>query len=130
MDLFKVENLPELVEGQPYNASQYDATKDLWPSPKDPYKAAALLQWTGDDVNYKEDWNVLRDMTDDEEYCDKVLLAHMVASQLALAAWTRMYHKEDTKSRYSLACLDGWDLYIIGQKARSSFKNRTNLLLP
>jgi hypothetical protein len=29
MDLFKVENLPELVEGQPYNASQYDATKDL-----------------------------------------------------------------------------------------------------
>jgi selenide,water dikinase len=87
MDLFKAENLPELVEGQPYDGSQYDATKDPRPSPKDPYEAAALLQRTDDDVDYKEAWNVLRDMSEDEEYRDKVLLAHsMSASQLALVA--------------------------------------------
>lgn len=72
MDLFKEENLPELVEGQPYDTSQYDAVVER-PSPKEPSDAAALLQRTDDDVDFQEAWDVLRDMAGDVDYQKKVL---------------------------------------------------------
>jgi selenide,water dikinase len=72
MDIFKEENLPELVEGQPYDTSEYDATNDR-PPPMEPSEAAALLQRTDDDVDFKAAWNVLRDMAQDEEYQKSVL---------------------------------------------------------
>jgi pyridine nucleotide-disulfide oxidoreductase family protein len=73
MNLFKAKNLPKLVEGQPYNTSEYDATQGERPAPKEPSEAAALLQRTDDDVDFQEAWDVLRDMTQDEEYKKKVL---------------------------------------------------------
>jgi len=72
MNLFKVENLPELVEGQPYDTSEYDATGER-PPPRVPTEAAALLQRTDDDVDFQEAWNVLRDMAADKAYEEEVL---------------------------------------------------------
>jgi hypothetical protein len=73
MNLFKKENLPELVEGQPYDTSQYDAVYGDRPKPKDAIDAAVLLQRSDEDVDFEEAWNVLRDMKEDEEYQMKVL---------------------------------------------------------
>lgn len=86
MDLFKVENLPSLTseeeendnaddddKSQEYDTSQYDAVDVERPPKKDPYDAAELLQRTDDDVNFQEAWDVLRDMSSDEEYRQSVL---------------------------------------------------------
>mmetsp|Transcript_26831 Transcript_26831/g.65216 ORF Transcript_26831/g.65216 Transcript_26831/m.65216 type:complete len:547 (+) Transcript_26831:387-2027(+) len=72
MNLFKAENLPELVEGKPYDNSQYDVTGDRRP-PLDPIDAAAIWRRTDEDVNFQEAWDVLRDMAADEQYKDSVL---------------------------------------------------------
>lgn len=72
MNLFKVENLPKLVKGKPYDTSQYDATQERRP-PIDASEAAALLQRTDDDVDFQEAWDVIRDMADDETYRESVL---------------------------------------------------------
>ncbi|KAL3936261.1 MAG: hypothetical protein SGBAC_008387 [Bacillariaceae sp.] len=72
MNLFKAENLPELVEGQPYDTSQYDATGERRP-PLDPIDAAAIWRRTDEDVNFQEAWDVLRDMAADENYKNSVL---------------------------------------------------------
>lgn len=72
MDLFKLENLPELVPGQPYDTSQYDAVS-YRPPPIPATEAAAILKRTDDDVDYETAWNVLRDMAQDDTYKDTVL---------------------------------------------------------
>eukprot|EP00533_Pseudo-nitzschia_delicatissima_P012580 CAMPEP_0197268120 /NCGR_PEP_ID=MMETSP1432-20130617/3981_1 /TAXON_ID=44447 /ORGANISM="Pseudo-nitzschia delicatissima, Strain UNC1205" /LENGTH=509 /DNA_ID=CAMNT_0042733139 /DNA_START=202 /DNA_END=1731 /DNA_ORIENTATION=+ len=72
LDLFKLENLPELIRGQPYDTSQYDAVCNR-PSPISPEEAAALLQRTDDNVDFNKAWNVLRDMAQDEVYQNNVL---------------------------------------------------------
>jgi selenide,water dikinase len=84
MNLFKAENLTELVEGEPYNTLQYDAVVGERPPPKEPSEAAALLQRTDDDVDFQEAWDVLRDMTGDEEYQKKVL-EHMPEVDVCVA---------------------------------------------
>ena len=72
LDLFKLENLPELIRRQPYDTSQYDAVCNR-PSPISPEEAAALLQRTDDNVDFNKAWNVLRDMAQDEVYQNNVL---------------------------------------------------------
>lgn len=72
MDLFRKENLPELVEGQPYDTSQYDASPKR-PSPLPANQAAELLKRSDDSVDFRTAWNVLRDMADDNVYRDSVL---------------------------------------------------------
>ncbi len=72
LDLFKLENLPELIHGQPYDTSQYDASSNR-PFPIPPVEAAALLQRTDDDVDFNRAWNVIRDMADDTVYQNSVL---------------------------------------------------------
>ena len=72
MDLFKKENLPELLEGQPYNTAQYDVSVDR-PSPIPSIDAAILLKRTDDDVDFRKAWNVVRDMAADDTYRDDVL---------------------------------------------------------
>lgn len=72
LDLFKLENLPELIRGQPYDTSQYDTSLNR-PSPIPPVEAAMLLQRTDDDVDFNRAWNVLRDMADDTAYQNNVL---------------------------------------------------------
>lgn len=72
MNLFRVDKLPKLVEGQAYDTSQYDATSERRP-PIEASEAAILLQRTDDDVPFREAWDVLRDMTVDEEYRDLVI---------------------------------------------------------
>ena len=72
MNLFKVENLPKLVPGKPYDTSQYDARKKRRP-PINPMEAAALLEWSNEDIDFEQAWDVLRDMTEDEMYRDSVL---------------------------------------------------------
>jgi selenide,water dikinase len=72
VNLFKVENLPELVEGQPYDTSQYDATSERRP-PIEPSEAAALLKRTDNDVDFREAWDVLRDMAADKDYRESVV---------------------------------------------------------
>jgi hypothetical protein len=73
MDLFRKENLPELIEGQPYDTSQYDDSGDDRPSPLSSIDAAILLQRTDDDVDFRQAWNVLKDMAENDNYRDKVL---------------------------------------------------------
>ena len=73
MGLFKEENLPELIEGQPYVTSQFDASGDDRPSPLPPIDAAILLQRTDDDVDFRQAWNILKDMAENDNYRDKVL---------------------------------------------------------
>jgi selenide,water dikinase len=75
MDLFKEENLPELKKGQSYDTAQYDAGGER-PSPMDPSEGAALLQRTDDDVDFRQPWNVIKDMADDESY-RKAVLSHI-----------------------------------------------------
>ena len=72
MNLFKVTNLPKLIEGKPYDTAQYDATGKRRP-PIDPTEAATLLQRTDDDVDFQEAWDVLRDMAEDQSYKESVL---------------------------------------------------------
>jgi selenide,water dikinase len=72
VDLFKVENLPELVEGQPYDTAQFDATGERRP-PIEPSEAATLLKRTDDDVDFREAWDVLRDMAADDDYRESVI---------------------------------------------------------
>ena len=72
LDLFKLEKLPELVEGQPYDTAQYDASSNR-PPPLPSTEAALLLQRTDDEVDFAKAWNVLRDMAADDAYRDNVL---------------------------------------------------------
>lgn len=72
VDLFKKENLPELIEGKPYDTSQYDASSNR-PPPMPSIEAAILLQRSDDDVDFREAWNVIRDMAEDDTYRDDVL---------------------------------------------------------
>lgn len=72
LDLFRRENLPELVPGQPYDTSQYDASPNR-PPPLPSIEAAMLLQRSDDGVDFRKAWNVLRDMADDDAYRDDVL---------------------------------------------------------
>ena len=72
LDLFKPINLPELVVGQPYDTSQYDAYSKR-PSPLPPIDAAELLQRSDDLVDFRIPWNILRDMAEDNVYRDSVL---------------------------------------------------------
>ena len=81
MDLFRLENLPELVPGQPYDTSQYDAVA-YRPPPIPAFEAAILLKRTDDDVDYETAWNALRDMAQDEEYKENVL-SHMGVRSLS-----------------------------------------------
>lgn len=84
VDLFRRENLPELFEGEgggeerrSCEVSQYDASSDR-PSPLPPGEAAALLQRTDDDVDFRRAWDSLRDMAEDDAYRDDVL-GHMTS---------------------------------------------------
>jgi len=79
MELFQEQNLPKLVKGQPYDVSQYDSTSDR-PPPLDPADAATLLTRTDDDVDFRQAWDVLRDMAQDDSYKDGVLV-HMTPDQ-------------------------------------------------
>eukprot|EP00532_Pseudo-nitzschia_australis_P005673 CAMPEP_0168164824 /NCGR_PEP_ID=MMETSP0139_2-20121125/1148_1 /TAXON_ID=44445 /ORGANISM="Pseudo-nitzschia australis, Strain 10249 10 AB" /LENGTH=525 /DNA_ID=CAMNT_0008081877 /DNA_START=120 /DNA_END=1697 /DNA_ORIENTATION=+ len=72
MELFQKENLPELIEGEPYDTSQYDATSNR-PPPIASIEAAMLLQRSDDDVEFRKAWDVLRDMAEDDAYQDEVL---------------------------------------------------------
>lgn len=72
MELFQKEYLPELVEGQPYDTSQYDASSNR-PPPMDSRKAAVLLGRSDDDVDFQTAWNVIRDMAEDDAYREEVL---------------------------------------------------------
>jgi NADH dehydrogenase FAD-containing subunit len=74
LDLFRRENLPELelVPGQSYDISQYDASFNR-PPPLPSIEAAVLLQRSDDDVDFRKAWNVLRDMAEDDAYRDNVL---------------------------------------------------------
>jgi selenide,water dikinase len=72
MNLFKVENLPKLDEDKPYDTLQYDAA-GYRRSPINPPEAAALLRRTDNEVDYKEAWDVLRDMNEDVNYQNSVL---------------------------------------------------------
>lgn len=85
MSLFRRENLPVLRDGEPYDTSQYDAaqlTEKRKPLP--PLEAAELIQRTDDNVDYEMAWNVLRDMTADVTYKEKVL-SHMHVYHDAMA---------------------------------------------
>ncbi|MGK3742951.1 MAG: hypothetical protein ACI90V_009807, partial [Bacillariaceae sp.] len=62
-----------LIEGQPYHTSQYDDSGDDRPSPLSSIDAAILLQRTDDDVDFRQAWNVLKDMAENDNYRDKVL---------------------------------------------------------
>ena len=72
LDLFRLENLPELELGQSYENSQYDASPNR-PPPLPSMEAAVLLQQSDDDVDFQKAWNVLRDMAEDDAYRDNVL---------------------------------------------------------
>jgi len=72
VDLFRRDALPELVEGQLYDVSQYDASLNR-PPPLPYNEAAMLLQRSDDGVDFQKAWNVLRDMTEDDAYRDSVL---------------------------------------------------------
>jgi len=72
LDLFRQGNLPDLVPGQPYDTSQYDASSDR-PAPLPSIEAAVLLQRSDDDVDFRMAWNVLRDMAEDDVYRSNVL---------------------------------------------------------
>lgn len=74
MDLFRVENLPELKEGQPYDTTQYDDdSKRKRPEPLSPLDAAQLLQRTDDAVDFRLAWSILRRMDQDHAYRQQVL---------------------------------------------------------
>lgn len=86
MDLFKVENLPVLKEGQPYDTSQYDDDSNRKrPDPLPPVEAAKLLQRTDDGVDFQQAWSILRHMTQNEEY-RKAVLEYIPASMPDLIA--------------------------------------------
>lgn len=73
MDLFRVENLPDLSEeGNGLDTSQYDAyvKKSERLSAED---GARLLLRSDDDVDYQDAWDVLRDMAADDQYKQEVL---------------------------------------------------------
>jgi selenide, water dikinase len=75
MGLFKKESLSELIEGQPFDTSQYD-TRGERPLPLPPSEAAALLQRTDDNVDFQHAWNAIRDMAEDDNY-KRAVLKHM-----------------------------------------------------
>ncbi len=78
MDLFKVENLPDLSEdacngdGKDLDTSQYD---DLVKKSErlGPKEAGKLLLRQYDDVNYQDAWDVIREMAADDKYKQDVL---------------------------------------------------------
>mmetsp|Transcript_19173 Transcript_19173/g.53411 ORF Transcript_19173/g.53411 Transcript_19173/m.53411 type:complete len:137 (+) Transcript_19173:1585-1995(+) len=72
MELFQKENLPELIEGEPYDTSQYDASTNRRP-PIPSIDAALLLQRSDDNVDYLKAWDILRDMAEDDAYRGEVL---------------------------------------------------------
>lgn len=73
MDLFRRELLPDLVEGDSYDTSQYDE-KEASVFVKIPAQdAAELLQRSDDGVDFKQAWAVLRAMNADPEYRQEVL---------------------------------------------------------
>ena len=84
MDLFKQENLPELIDdnnGQfVYDASQQFDTvvsAEYRPSPMMlPMDAAILLQRTDDYVDYQQAWDILREMTKNETYREEVIVCY------------------------------------------------------
>ena len=76
MNLFR--HLPSLdtIERGDYDTSQYDEQGDQSvPDLPTPHEAAQLLQRTDDDVDWQQAWYVLRTMTRDEDYREKVLAA-------------------------------------------------------
>ncbi len=87
MDLFKIENLPELKEGQPYDTSQYDDdSKRQRPEPLPPVEAAILLQRTDDDVDFQQAWSILRHMDQNHDYRQDILDRIPVANPGLIAA--------------------------------------------
>jgi selenide,water dikinase len=85
MDLFKEENLPDLTDGTTYDVSQYDAATDQKQLPRlEAHEAAELLQRTDDGVDYEVAWNVLRQMTKNQEYREEVLAC--IESRVAVMA--------------------------------------------
>ena len=83
MNLFKAENLPQLLHATEktssssvLDTSQYDVSKQRRP-PIPPTDAATLLQRHDDDVNFRDAWDVIKDMSDDEHYRNAVLESYL-----------------------------------------------------
>jgi len=78
IDLFKQENLPELINGQVYAASQQFDTVSAEDRPAMmlPMDAALLLQRTDDYVDYQQAWDILREMTKNETYREEVIVCY------------------------------------------------------
>lgn len=84
LKLFQVQYLPHngsvgqngKQQGKHYDTSQYDASTQPRPPPLSPQEAVELLRRSDDDVDYQVAWNVLRDMNDDIEYRNRVLIEY------------------------------------------------------
>lgn len=72
MDLFKKENLPNLVDVEA-SKSQFDALINDDEVRLSPEVAALLLQRSDSDVDYKTAWYTLRQMTRDKDYRHAVM---------------------------------------------------------